>query len=58
MISIHLCRKEVELRIALEKSVIKVTYTDDEGDIVAVSDDEDLYAAYEWASSHNVNIKF
>ena len=47
MIEIHLCRKEQELMEAMKQDWIKVSYTDDQGDEVAVSDDEDLFAAYE-----------
>lgn len=37
---------------------IKITYVDDQGDEVAVSDDEDLAAAYDWASTQTTrNIK-
>jgi lysyl-tRNA synthetase class I len=38
--------------------VFKITYVDDAGDEVAVSDDEDLAAAYDWATTQtNKNIK-
>lgn len=57
MIEMHLCRKEQELMEAMKIDSIKVTYTDDQGDEVAVSDDEDLFAAYEWAASYAGNLK-
>jgi hypothetical protein len=42
----------------VDTSVLKIAYVDDAGDEVAVSDDEDLAAAYDWASSQpNSNIK-
>jgi hypothetical protein len=42
----------------VDTSVLKISYVDDAGDEVAVSDDEDLYAAYDWASTQpNSNIK-
>jgi hypothetical protein len=38
--------------------ILKITYVDDAGDEVAVSDDEDLAAAYDWASTQtNRSIK-
>ena len=38
--------------------LVKITYVDDAGDEIAVSDDEDLSAAYDWASTQaNKNIK-
>jgi len=41
-----------------DTSVLKIAYVDDAGDEVAVSDDEDLAAAYDWASTQpNANIK-
>ena len=57
MIEIHLCRKEQELMEAMKQDSIKVSYTDDQGDEVAVSDDEDLFAAYEWAAAYAGNLK-
>ena len=57
MIEMHFCRKEQELMNAMQQDSIKVTYTDDQGDEVAVSDDEDLFAAYEWAASYSGNLK-
>lgn len=57
MIEIHLCRKEQELMEAMKQDSIKVSYTDDQGDEVAVSDDEDLFAAYEWAATYAGNLK-
>ena len=41
-----------------ETESVKITYVDDAGDEIAVSDDEDLAAAYDWASTQsNRNIK-
>ena len=57
MIEIHLCRKEQELMEAMKQDSIKVSYTDDQGDEVAVSDDEDLFAAYEQAATYAGNLK-
>ena len=37
----------------------QVQYTDECGDVIAVSDDEDLAAAYEWAETQpTMNLKF
>ena len=57
MIEIHLCRKVQELTEAMKQDSIKVSYTDDQGDEVAVSDDEDLFAAYEQAATYADNLK-
>lgn len=39
--------------------MMEITYTDDVGDVINVSDDEDLFVAYEVAeSSMNNQIKF
>jgi hypothetical protein len=36
----------------------QVEYTDEQGDVIAVSDDEDLAAAYEWAEMQpTMNLK-
>jgi hypothetical protein len=43
----------------MEKNLMEITYTDDVGDVINVSDDEDLFVAYEVAaSSMNNQIKF
>jgi hypothetical protein len=41
-----------------DTEMIKISYVDDAGDEVAVSDDEDLAAAYDWATTQtNRNVK-
>ena len=40
-------------RYANLQSAFKIEYTDDAGDVIAVSDDEDLLSAYEWADQQN-----
>ena len=41
-----------------DTDMVKISYVDDAGDEVAVSDDEDLAAAYDWASTQtNRNVK-
>lgn len=34
-----------------DQSTIKLSYQDDTGDVIGLSDDEDLATAYEWAES-------
>jgi len=55
----QLGRKDTCLNESMVQGNVKVTYTDDQGDEIAVSDDEDLYAAYDWATSSSAgNLKF
>ena len=43
---------------AASKACYQIEYTDDCGDVIAVSDDEDLAAAYEWAQDQpTANLK-
>ena len=51
--------KSLALFLLMEKNMMEITYTDDVGDVINVSDDEDLFVAYEVAeSSMNNQIKF
>lgn len=54
----QVCKDEKSLAL-MEKNMMEITYTDDVGDVINVSDDEDLFVAYEVAeSSMNNQIKF
>jgi len=54
----QVCKDEKSLEL-MEKNMMEITYTDDVGDVINVSDDEDLAVAYEVAeSSMNNQIKF
>ena len=46
----QICKDE-QAQSLLEKNMIHITYQDDVGDVITVSDDEDLMAAYELAES-------
>lgn len=54
----QVCKDEKSLEL-MDKNMMEITYTDDVGDVINVSDDEDLFVAYEVAeSSMNNQIKF
>lgn len=46
----QICKDE-QAKSLLEKNMMEITYEDDSGDIISVSDDEGLMAAYEVAQS-------
>ena len=54
----QVCKDEKSLEL-MEKNQLEIVYTDDVGDVINVSDDEDLLVAYEVAeTSMNNQIKF